>query len=726
MLPFKVKARHLINKKDELEWITVRGAHIPLQPGADKEKTIKDFFAKKSKSQPKTKTSTAKGILSSYTPKTDAARHVHNTLMSAYKGSEKELSKNEAYAVKYVLENTDKALNAYKERMSKTYEGANNIISADVGKFSIPGMDASKSGDYHEAGSAISKLIAKELLENAQTASKPVLIMGGISGAGKSASLGKSDYSDYAAVFDTNSASSKGVEKKIKEIQESGRKAIYSYVHRDPIVAYRDGVISRMYKEDRIVPISIHVMNAKAYQAAGEMSKKQIKGLDIILWDNTGKKEDIAAKKFEELPKVGYNLSVGKLNDDLFEVVKKGYQDGYGQGEKHVRLSKSQVVEAVRGIPELERRAEQELFGKDKRENEKLSNEELVNHVLKQHNIAVSNAKRQPSVYYFKHIKEGVVGYDKEVLLVTTDALKRMARSFAGKPVYVHHQEVDLEQLQEKADGYVADCFYNEYDGSFWGKMVVVSDAGHEAVSKRWSVSNAYIPSKYGNSGYWHNIYYDKEVLDGEYTHLAIVPNPRYEDACIMSIDEYKEYCTAKKQEIEELKNSKSKGGTMFKIFKKKEVIEDCASEELQNAYVSLDDGTEVKLADAIDAVVNAKREAEEEEKKNACEKVNMDSEVDVDGEKMTVKELMNKYKSAMAKKNEDEEEKKEDDEKEKENEDEEEKKKEDEEQKENAKKEEENKDQQSFEALKNAQMNIPTQVVETSERQIARGRERY
>lgn len=172
------------------------------------------------------------------------------------------------------------------------------------------------------------------------------------------------------------------------------------------------------------------------------------------------------------------------------------------------------------------------------------------------------NEKQFPVRYFARHIKEGLVHYledgEDKLYLVTNEALKRMNKSFEGKPVYVRHvDDVDLGSLREDADGYVVKSFYNEFDGAWWVEMIIVSDAGHEAVEKGWAVSNAYLPTELGSGGVCHDINYHKEVKNGKYEHLAIVDNPRYEEAVIMTPEEFKNFNESKEQELKQLKNSK-------------------------------------------------------------------------------------------------------------------------------------------------------------------------
>ncbi|GAG93927.1 unnamed protein product, partial [marine sediment metagenome] len=61
---------------------------------------------------------------------------------------------------------------------------------------------------------------------------------------------------------------------------------------------------------------------------------------------------------------------------------------------------------------------------------------------------AKKNAKVMPKLYYAKHIEPGIVRYEDEDVYVGNDALKKMNKTFAGCPVYVSHQGVNLETLQ--------------------------------------------------------------------------------------------------------------------------------------------------------------------------------------------------------------------------------------------------------------------------------------
>lgn len=220
----------------------------------------------------------------------------------------------------------------------------------------------------------------------------------------------------------------------------------------------------------------------------------------------------------------------------------------------------------------------------------------------------LKNEKQLPSRYFARHIKEGLVHYLENgrdtLYLVKNDALQKMNKSFEGKPIYVRHVDsVDMERLRETADGYVVKSFYNEFDGAWWAEIMVVSDAGHAAVKKGWAVSNCYSPTEYGNGGVYHDIDYQKEIRNGEYEHLAIVPNPRYEEAVIMTPEDFQKYNEGKQQEINKLKNSKEK--------------EMLSQEEMETLVTTVKNSLSETIAVAVKNAVEAKAE---EDKKNAAD----------------------------------------------------------------------------------------------------------
>ena len=271
-----------------------------------------------------------------------------------------------------------------------------------------------------------------------------------------------------------------------------------------------------------------------------------------------------------------------------------------------------------------------------------------------------SNAKQEPRIFYARHIAPGVCGYEDETVYLSEDALRKMDSTFAGKPIYVNHQKVNLDNLQEEADGYVIESFYLPEDGAHWTKNIVVSDKGHEAIGKGWAVSNAYIPDEFGAGGEWHNLPYDREITNAHYTHLAIVENPRYEEAVIMTPEEFKTYKESKREQLKQLENSKNQKGEKrmnWKLFDKKEKTN---SDEISKTMVELSNGSTISIGEMINAV---EEDIKAKEKTDKCNDT-LEEVVKVNGEDMKVADPIKAYEKNAKKNEEDKEKDSEDDDK--------------------------------------------------------------
>lgn len=194
--------------------------------------------------------------------------------------------------------------------------------------------------------------------------------------------------------------------------------------------------------------------------------------------------------------------------------------------------------------------------------------------------MKVDNSKGR--IFYGMHFYPGVARYDSPnaesfTIFINEDTIRKMGPTFAGRPIFVEHVDevadsVDAER--ENADGWVIESFFNAADGKNWAKFIIVSDRGLAAIARGYRLSNAYIPNSFGQGGVWNGVDYQREVLDGEYEHLAIVQNPRYEESVIMSPEEFKNYNDEKTVELKRLANSKEKGESTMKlnIFKRTKV----------------------------------------------------------------------------------------------------------------------------------------------------------
>lgn len=189
----------------------------------------------------------------------------------------------------------------------------------------------------------------------------------------------------------------------------------------------------------------------------------------------------------------------------------------------------------------------------------------------------------QGKIFYGMHFYPGVARYEEPgheplTVFINEQTIRQMGPSFAARPIFVKHVEEvsdDLDELRGEADGWVVESFFNQADGKNWVKFIVVSDRGLKAINQGYRLSNSYIPQLLDKNGIWNGVPYEKEVIGGEFEHLAIVNNPRYEESVIMTPEEFKAYNDTKTVELKRLSNSNDKKGEpkmKLNIFKRTKV----------------------------------------------------------------------------------------------------------------------------------------------------------
>lgn len=257
----------------------------------------------------------------------------------------------------------------------------------------------------------------------------------------------------------------------------------------------------------------------------------------------------------------------------------------------------------------------------------------------------------KPKRYFGLHMVDGTAEYEEEgqaayKIFVNEKTIREMGPTFEGCPVFVQHvDEVNLENIQIEADGYVVKSFYNAADGKHWVEFMIVSDRGHQSISQGWKLSNAYIPTKFGPGGEWNGMRYDKEVLAGEFEHLAIVDNPRYAESKIFTPEQFKAYNDQLQVELHRVANSKTKGEGMSKLkfWKRSEVTKIENSADLESLSITLPESkkemTVGEMVKNMDSSMMPDHMA------------NGDHKVKVGEETMTVNELVDRHMKLCANK---------------------------------------------------------------------------
>lgn len=230
-------------------------------------------------------------------------------------------------------------------------------------------------------------------------------------------------------------------------------------------------------------------------------------------------------------------------------------------------------------------------------------------------------------------IEPGIVRYgDVGDVYVTKAVLDKMANSFVGKPVINEdHRDVSPSDFEKgTAQGIVNSIWFDSNDAMYHAAYQVWDQGTLKNIKSGYKVSCAYKVTRWGNGGVHNNVPYEREVLDGEYTHLAIVANPRYEGVRIYN---------AKGAKTMTLK-------WLQKIFKDGKEMENAVEIESSKSVVSIE-GKDVSMDD----LVNAFNESEAKKKADLENRAPTDADmIDIgNGKKVTVGDLKKSYQAKNA-----------------------------------------------------------------------------
>lgn len=250
------------------------------------------------------------------------------------------------------------------------------------------------------------------------------------------------------------------------------------------------------------------------------------------------------------------------------------------------------------------------------------------------------NSEDWGKVFTANHLEPGVVRYQADdgserTYLLPAETIAKMRPTAEGKPIVGKSGGFDHKQVSagQHEDGAVVESFpgsngWEQIRFLVWDPETKRACQMAKNSGDNYQISCAYIPTQTdGKPGLWHNVPYDETILDGEYTHFAIVPNPRYEGAVIFA-------------------NSLKEGGkdmVMELLFGGKKVALDKA------APVSID-GKEVSIGELVNSFLAAEavkaKPMTPEELANALK--DDATELEVAGKKVTVGELKAKHAAAL------------------------------------------------------------------------------
>lgn len=152
--------------------------------------------------------------------------------------------------------------------------------------------------------------------------------------------------------------------------------------------------------------------------------------------------------------------------------------------------------------------------------------------------IEIDEAEGNGKGHYFKSrfIEAGVAHYDElGDILITKETLTKFIDSMVGCPVIINHKDVTDKNVDELRVGVISRVWYEPQDGWFYCEGVITDEQAVDLIKNQgWNVSCSYNFVSDNTPRVHNGKKIDMEFTDGEFLHLAIVENPRYEGANIV------------------------------------------------------------------------------------------------------------------------------------------------------------------------------------------------
>lgn len=147
-----------------------------------------------------------------------------------------------------------------------------------------------------------------------------------------------------------------------------------------------------------------------------------------------------------------------------------------------------------------------------------------------------NDGKGKGKYFRSRFIEPGVAHYNKfGDILITKETLNKFIDTMVGCPVIIDHKDVTDKNVNKLRVGVVSKVWFNEYDGYFYCEGILTDPEAIDLVKNQgWNVSCAYSFVSDNTKRLHNGKEIDMEFTDGEFLHLALVQDPRYEGANIV------------------------------------------------------------------------------------------------------------------------------------------------------------------------------------------------
>lgn len=163
-------------------------------------------------------------------------------------------------------------------------------------------------------------------------------------------------------------------------------------------------------------------------------------------------------------------------------------------------------------------------------------------------------AKGKGQHFISRFIEPGIAEYKDTFgkVLITKETLDKFIRTIIGVPIIIKHKDITSENVNKERVGVVSEVWYNPEDGWYYCSGILFDSQAIDLVKNQgWSVSCTYDFETDNKKGTYHGLDYDMQFTNGEFLHLALVDNPRYERANIVMNSKDEEQTIEEKPEVE-------------------------------------------------------------------------------------------------------------------------------------------------------------------------------
>ena len=148
----------------------------------------------------------------------------------------------------------------------------------------------------------------------------------------------------------------------------------------------------------------------------------------------------------------------------------------------------------------------------------------------------VIEGKGKGRKFVSRFIEAGLAHYSEfGDILITKETLDKFINSMVGCPVIIKHKDITDKNADKERVGVVSNVWYDDKDGWFYCDGIIWDKQAIDLVKNQgWNVSCTYDFETDNKKGMYHGKEYDMQFTNGEFLHLALVDNPRYERANIV------------------------------------------------------------------------------------------------------------------------------------------------------------------------------------------------